>query len=248
MKTRVALLTTNLARGGAEAQVVQLAKGLRRRQWDVSIISLLPVTAFGEELDDAGVAVSSLRMRPGTPDPFALARLVRVLRRLRPQILHGHMFHANVLARVIRTVCPVPVVLSTAHTLIESGQRSDDPRWREWLYRVTDPLTDATAVVCKAIADRYVELKIAPRAKMPVIHNAVDTKRFRPDPAVRTIVRQQLGIGSEFTWLAVGRLMWKKDYTTMLHAFARQRGGTLLIAGAGPGEPKLRNLARRVGC
>ncbi len=75
-----------------------------------------------------------------------------------------------------------------------------------------------------------------------MIPNGVDTTRFRPNPAVRLKMREQLGLGQEFVWLAAGRLMWKKGYETMLRAWARLDGGVLLIAGAGPQESELRGL------
>jgi glycosyltransferase involved in cell wall biosynthesis len=52
---------------------------------------------------------------------------------------------------------------------------------------------------------------------------------------------------SEFVWLAAGRLMWKKDYPTLLRAFASLKGSTLLIAGAGPQESELKRLAAQLG-
>ena len=103
---RVVLLTTNLARGGAEGQVAQLACALRGRGWTVSVVSLLQPSAFEGELAATGVGVFSLRMQPGIPNPLALLRLASILRKLRPQILHAHLFHANILARAIRLICP----------------------------------------------------------------------------------------------------------------------------------------------
>ena len=243
MTAPVALLTTNLARGGAETQVVQLAVGLRGRGWTVSVISLLPPSAFEQELRSSDVTVFSLGMQPGVPNPLAFIRLARILRRLRPRLLHSHMFHANVLARAVRLVCPVPVVISTAHSVVESGRHSAGARRREWLYRLTDWLADRTVSVCEAGAARYAAVGAAPRGKLRVIPNAVDTSRFRPDAGARVEVRRRLGIGGEFVWLAVGRLMWKKDYESMLRAFAPQPEALLLIAGAGPQEPELRGLA-----
>jgi len=89
---RVALLTTSLSRGGAETQVVLLATGLRRRDWDVSVISLVKPTAFEPELAAASVPVYSLNMAPGVWNPLGYARLAAILRRIRPRIVHGHMF------------------------------------------------------------------------------------------------------------------------------------------------------------
>ncbi|MGC9970679.1 MAG: glycosyltransferase [Bryobacteraceae bacterium] len=243
MTRRVVLLSTNLARGGAEAQVVQLAAGLGQRGWDVNIISMLAPSAFEEELAAAGVPVFSLRMRPGSASLAGFVRLASILRKLRPQILHCHMFHANLLGRVVRLICPLPVVISTAHSILESSRQSGEARGRERLYRMTDRLSDAMVAVCDAGARRYAEAGVAPERKLRVIPNGVDTKRFQPDAEVREETRHRLGAGHEFVWLAAGRLHWKKDYPTMLRAFASQQLGLLLIAGEGPEESALRALA-----
>jgi glycosyltransferase involved in cell wall biosynthesis len=243
MTARVTLLSTNLARGGAEAQVAQLAAGLRRRDWDVSVISMLTPTAFQRELDDAGVAVFSLHMRPGVWNPLGYARLLGILRALRPRILHGHMFHANMLARAAGLFCPVPVVISTLHSAAESGRASKDVRWRDWCYRLTEPLGDFTVAVAQAVGERHASARAVPPSKLRVIPNGVDTDRFQPDCDRRERVRRALSLGEEFAWLAAGRLMWKKGYDTLLDAFARIQEGVLLIAGSGPQAEELRSLA-----
>src|SRR5205823_738050 len=97
---RIVFLTTGLNYGGGEAQVVQLATRLNRRGWKVGVVSMLPPKAYAQELASAGVAVASLNMRPGSPDPTAVFKLAAIMRTKRPQILHSHMVHANLLARV----------------------------------------------------------------------------------------------------------------------------------------------------
>jgi glycosyltransferase involved in cell wall biosynthesis len=247
MKTRIALVSTNLARGGAEAQVKLLATGLARRGWDVSVVSLLPPAAFERELAAAGVSVHSLDMQPGSPNPAGYVRLLRILRDLRPQLVHSHMFHANLLARGARLIAPIPALVSTLHSVAESSRGSGGVMRRDWLYRVTDPLADLTVAVCRAVADRHAGAKAVPRKKLRIVPNGVDTNVFRPDAIRRERMRQQLGIGQAFAWLAVGRLIWKKGYETMLRAFVRDEPGVLLIAGAGPQESELRELARELG-
>jgi glycosyltransferase involved in cell wall biosynthesis len=153
------------------------------------------------------------------------------------------MFHANLLGRAARLICPLPVVISTAHSIVESSRRSEDARGRERLYRLTDPLANATVAVCQAGGRRYAEARVAPQRKLRVIPNGVETSRLRPDAEAREETRHALGISREFVWLAAGRLMWKKDYPNMLRAFAAQGQGLLLIAGEGPDEPELRVLA-----
>jgi glycosyltransferase involved in cell wall biosynthesis len=243
MNKKVVLVSTNLARGGAETQVALLAAGLRGRGWEVSVVSMLEPSAFQEELAAAGVPVFSLRMRPGSASPAGFLRLASLLRKLRPQVLHCHMFHANLLGRMARLICPVPVVISTAHSLVESSRESGDARGRERWLRRTDRLSDATVAVCEAVAGRLAESRIAPQRKIRVIANGVDTVRIQPDAEAREDTRRDFKAGHEFVWLAAGRLLWKKDYQTMLRAFAAQGQGRLLIAGEGPEEAALRALA-----
>jgi glycosyltransferase involved in cell wall biosynthesis len=245
--TRVALLSTSLARGGAESQIAQCAIRLRRRGWETAVVSLLRPAAFAEELASEGVPVHSLAMRPGHPDPRGLVRLIGFLRAFRPQILHSHMFHANLAARVARLFSPVPVVISTLHSVAESRRETAGVRLRDLAYRLTDPLADMVTAVSQAVADRHRSHGAARAARLRVIPNGVDTSRYRPDQARRESARRELGIGEQFVWLAAGRLLWKKDHATLLRAFARRPDEVLLIAGEGPESDRLRRQARELG-
>ncbi|MBA3974261.1 MAG: glycosyl transferase family 1 [Candidatus Solibacter sp.] len=239
----VVLLTTNLARGGAETQVALLALALLARGWTVHVVSLLDPSAFHDGLARQGVQVHSLGMTPGIPGPRGLARLASILRDVRPAVLHCHMFHANLLGRLARLLFPIPRVISTLHSLAESSRRSPDPRRRDLLYRLTDPLADSTVAVCQAAANRHAAALAVNPAKLRVIPNGVDTAAFKPDPARREAARRGLGVSDEFVWLAAGRLMWKKDYPAMIRAAALRPGRRLWIAGTGPQEAELRALA-----
>ena len=225
---RLVLLTTNMARGGAETQVARLAIELKRRNWDVHVVSLIQPSAFQQELAEASVPLHS----PGVGGlPFKL-------RKLRPQIVHCHMFHANIAGRLLRLVMPFRAVISTLHSVAESGRGSDKIRLRDFAYRVTDRLSDLTTAVSQAVANRHAEARAVRHAR--VIPNGVDAHRFRPDSGARARTRAQLGLGEEFVWIAIGRLMWKKNYPALLQAHTR---GTLLIVGAGPDEESLRAIA-----
>lgn len=239
----VVLLTTNLAPGGAETQVALLAQALRQRGWTVHVVSLLEPSAFQEDLARAGAHLHSLDMKPGVANPLALARLAAILRRVRPAVLHCHMFHANLLGRLARLLLPLPRVISTLHSLAESSRRSPDFSHRDRLYRLTDPLADLTVAVCQAAAGRHAAARAVPLQKLRVIPNGVDTTRFRPDESRRQAARGALGVSEEFVWLAAGRLMWKKDYPSMIRAAAKRSGRILYIAGTGPQEAELRALA-----
>jgi glycosyltransferase involved in cell wall biosynthesis len=211
---RVTYITTGLAYGGAETQIKELATRLQRRGWKISIASMLPPIAYVEELEAAGICVYNLRMRRKVPDPRAVLRLAAIMRRERPLLIHSHMIHANLLARMTRLFVKVPVLICTAHNIIEGG------RPRELAYRLTDSLADITTQVSEAGKQRYIQVGAVPPHKIVYIPNGIDTSRFQPNPMVRQAVREQLGCAPDaFVWLTVGRLEPVKNHLELLSAF-----------------------------
>ncbi len=241
---RIALVINQLALGGAEVQVLMLAKHLRAAEHTVSVVSLLPGTGLGDRLVSDGFPVCSIDIRS---KPRSLARLIAFFNRERPQIAHAHLFHSNVAVRLLRLVCPFPIVISTIHSIAESKRDAREVKARDAAYRLTDWLADATVCVSQAAAARHLRDRAVSARRLRVIPNGVDTDRFRPDPDIRRRTRTALGAGDDFIWIAAGRLIWKKNYPLMLHALAECGTGTLLIAGTGPDEQQLRGVADRLG-
>jgi glycosyltransferase involved in cell wall biosynthesis len=251
---RILVVTTGLGLGGAETQLVALAKRLNERGWEVRVVSVTPPGGLAEELQASGIFVSSLEVRRRLSGLRGLSGLARTVRSWQPSVLHAHMVHANVLSRLARLVAPVPVVISTAHSTYEAptGTRKlREVTWRERAYRLTDPLCDLTTHVSRAGLERYVRVKAIPADKAQWLPNGVDTKLFRPDGQTRGRVRRELHIDEVFVWLAVGRIERPKDYPTLLAAFRRVSGekatATLLVVGSGSLEKGVREHARELG-
>jgi glycosyltransferase involved in cell wall biosynthesis len=204
----------------------------------------MPPKAYVEDLEAAGIPVFSLNIRRKLPDPWPVLRLARIIRKWQPDVVHSYMVHANLLARIVRFLAPIPVLICSARSIDEGG------RFREVLYRLTDPLCDLTTQVSQAGLERYVRMGAVPRHKIRYIPNGVDTERFKPNLEDRLKVRKELGVEG-FVWLAVGRFDPPKDYPNMLQAFARvvhkHSNTILLIAGDGPLRKTMENLARELG-
>lgn len=228
----IVLLLTSLCYGGAETQVFNVARILKGRGWDVHVISLCAPQAYADELAEAGVRYYSLEMQKGFPDPRALLKLCRLMRTIRPRVVHSHMIHANIMARVARSLCHIPALVCTAHSLYEGGTL------RQLAYRFTDPLCDLTTNVCQAGVDRSIRIRTVPAHKVLYVPNGIDTARFSEQKFNRTEMRVKMGLAEQFVWLAVGRFEAAKDYENMLRSFKMVRqdsaNALLLIAGDGP--------------
>jgi glycosyltransferase involved in cell wall biosynthesis len=85
-------------------------------------------------------------------------------------------------------------------------------------------------------------------AHVTVLPNGVDVDVLRPDAAVRTQVRNELGLNDEFLWCTAGRLEPVKDYPTLLRAFAGlPESARLAVAGSGSQESTLLEIVGRLG-
>lgn len=242
---RILFLTTGLTLGGAENQFFQVAVRLKDIGWNIITVSMTEPQAFAAELAAAGIGLRSLGMKRGVPDPRAIFRLAGICRKWQPVILHAHMVHANLLARVARPLCAVPLLISSAHNINEGG------RMWEKAYRLTDRLGNLTTQVSRAAAEHYVQVKAVPEEKMICIPNGVDTGLFYPDRETGMALRRELALEDGFAWLAVGRLEAAKDYPNLLRAFSRvldvHRDAVLLIVGQGSLEAEIRGLAATLG-
>ncbi|MDQ2839746.1 MAG: glycosyltransferase, partial [Acidobacteriota bacterium] len=86
-------------------------------------------------------------------------------------------------------------------------------------------------------------------SKLEMIPNGVDTNRFQPSPRLREKIRADLGLGSDFVWLAVGRLVEQKDYPNLLRALGMlpPTNWQVLVVGEGTLLESLTALAAELG-
>ena len=200
---------TNLA--GAEMQVLQLARGMRGRGHDVQILSLAPEGPVAGLARDAGVPVHALGVRGPAGLLRAVSGVARHSATVRPDVLHSHLVHANLVARVSRALRPVPVLISTGHSVREGG------RWSLPAYRVTDRLSDLTTNVSARAVEQYRARRAVPADKLRCVPNGLDLAAFDMAAGDRPAARTD----GTFRFIAVGRLEEAKDYPTMLDAFAQ---------------------------
>lgn len=242
---RIVYILTSLGMGGAERQAIAIAERMSARGHAVALLVLRPRLAEEWHTSVDVVYLDILK----TPVSFfrGIVRARRFVHGFRPGLIHSHMFHANIFARLLKIIVPEPMVLSSVHNVYEGG-------WMRMLaYRITDPLCHCTALVSQAAADRYVQLKAVAQHKCMVVTNGIDTVEFAPDLAHRSRVRSELGTGDSFVWLASGRIVPAKDFPNLLSAFTKVRAARtdaqLWIAAetSGPQFGRVSNLAYEMG-
>src|SRR6266851_5291354 len=97
-RVKLVLLIRNLAIGGAERQLVALATNLDRNKFEVTVLTLYGGGELVEDLSRAGVRTISLGKKGRWDLSSITLHLMRVLRKLKPDILHSELTAQNLLA------------------------------------------------------------------------------------------------------------------------------------------------------
>ena len=235
-KPRLLILVTLSELGGAQSAVALLLSALVDR-FDVTLAAQGsgPLRDAAQASGMPYVELEHVR-RPIHPwhDALALVELLRLCRRLRPDIVHAHSSKVGVLGRLAAWLARVPVRVFTVHGWSFAAYDGLAGRLYLWIERLMRPLT--TAVVC--VADATLRQGLAARACDParavVIHNAVDIASFHTRPETAGTCRI----------VSVGRFAYPKDFATLLDALELVEGDwRAALVGDGPG---LADVADRV--
>ena len=237
---RILLLSTGLKLGGAEQQVAALARQFVHLGHHVAVVSLTPDRDV--ELPTS-VTVVQLGMRK---TPLSMARALWKLRALvrewQPDVIHAHMVHANLLARMLAASGTTAPVICTAHSAREGG------RLRMLAYRLTDRWASLTTHVSAQGRMAMVEAGAVSAARIRVVANGIDTQMYRPDAVLKQRGRTALGLQDDVRLLInVGRLVPEKAQIMLIDAFAQLNTGIdtrLLIVGEGPERDALERRIR----
>jgi glycosyltransferase involved in cell wall biosynthesis len=212
-KPRLLLVVTLAEVGGAQSYIMLLVPRLVDR-YDVVVAAWGPgpLRAAVEAAGARYVPLEHVR-RPVSPwhDMLGLLELIRLCRRLEPDIVHVNSSKAGVLGRVAAWLAGVPVRIFTVHGWAFAQHQGPAARAYLWLDRIARPLTTTFICVSRRTLDEGVAARTCTTDRTVVIPNAID---------VRAAAQSALN-GRPPRVLSVGRLKAPKDFATLLAAFAR---------------------------
>ena len=242
----VAFFLPFLGGGGAERAVLEIVRQLIRRGIAVDLI----VTRSGGEFWNSvpsGVRLVNLK---SWKTPTCLPKLVQYLKHRKPVVLISTLAIGNIVSLFIKKYFIRNLKLIVRHENTFSMQyKYSRLRIRLSILKWLFPVADSIATVSKDSAE---DLKNS-------VPRSVNLVTYVPNPVVNSTLFEQAQSPLKHPWLddsevpviiACGRLVWQKDYPTLLKAFAelrRSRIARLIILGDGPNKPQLTNLAQNLG-
>lgn len=240
-------IITGLGMGGAEKQTVLIANKMYEAGHNVMIVSLT-----GETLvrPNDGIQLNELKLNK---TPFSLFKglfeVKKIIKKFKPDIVHSHMFHANLFARTLRFITKIPALICTAHNTNEGSSL------RMLAYKYTDKLASLSTNVSQDAVDSFIRKGASSPGRMIVVSNGIDASQFDFSMDERKAKRSELGIFNDTPiLLSVGRLTEAKDYPNLLTAFSLlikdrslQSFPQLFIVGTGHLDGYLKNMSKEFG-
>ncbi|HET6437207.1 MAG TPA: glycosyltransferase [Anaeromyxobacter sp.] len=223
---RVLHVSTGLNLGGAETMLCRLLQA-RRPEDQHHVVSLLDIGPMGRRMADLGIETRALGMRR-MPDPHSLLRLRSIVAELRPDVVQTWMYHADLLGGLAaRLAGRPPVVWGLHNSTLDPARTRRTTRWVVGaLARLSATLPAAIVTVSRAAEAVHVAKGYDAR-KFVFIPNGFDLTTFRPDPAARRSLRQELGLADEQVLIGMlARVSAQKDHPNFIRAaisLARRR-------------------------
>lgn len=255
-RPRVLYVIDTLAVGGTERSMVEIVRRLSLTE--AAVVTLFGDEPLGAELRGAGVVVVNLGM-PTRSLGRATAALERYIARTLPDVIHSHLFRADVVARNALRFARIPLVntfVNDSYGLV---------RWRAssllpavslarvlLLDRATAPRVDVFTSNSGTVADSNATALGIDRRTVRVIHRGRDLVRFRASsPSERARLRSELGWSdSRFFVVNVARLISRKNQALLIDALSKgdvPANVDLVLVGDGPDRSLLMAQARRLG-
>lgn len=245
---KVAIFAQDLADGGAERVLANIANGLV--QSGVSV-DLVLVRHSGKYLDqlDRGVRVVCL----GTERVLkSIVALKRYLERAQPNAMLSALPHVNIAAIIAAKMARSRTkVVVSEHSYPSYARRYSGLRLIRFAYRIVPVayrLADAVVAVSDGVANDLVDTFRVPRRKVYRIYNPIVTDEEILAPA--SVPHPWLAKGAPPVVLGIGRLAPVKDFDTLIRAFAILRksiDARLIILGEGGLRGALEQTAVKLG-
>lgn len=233
---KVLYVITGLGVGGAEKVVTELADQMILKGHDVKIVYLTgsvlvkPVSSRVELL--------ALHLNSASNIFDASRKYKKIIRDFSPDVIHSHMIHANIFARLNHLSFKYIRLICTAHNSNEGG------RLRMLAYKLTNFLSNLNTNVSQEASESLISKGAFNKNNLITVYNGIDLNKFNFFNKDKN--------SNELNFLSVGRFNKQKDYPNLFQAISILKNTInkevkFYIAGDGELRPQLEQLIVDLG-
>ncbi len=231
-------IITGLKTGGAESTLLRIVTAMHPRHESI-VISLMDGGEIGAKIEQAGIRVLTLGMKPGVPDASSFRKLVNWVKEIQPDLVQTWMYHADLIGGLASRRAGIKtLVWNIRHTNLDTNANKRTTLLTAKLCALLSRKLPRRIISCsEAARERHIRFGYS-GLQMVVIPNGYDVSLYHPDPEAGKSVRQELGLPEAAPLIGiVGRFHPQKDHATFVKAagiLARTHPGVrFLLCGDG---------------
>ena len=230
---------------GSERHLLSLLPALG----DVGVETRMCVLSTGDgmrfvtDLTDAGIDVT-VRDAGGDLNVKLVPELMAEIRAFRPDVVHTHLFHADLVGQVAAQLSRVRGV-SSVHATPDFYRREP----YRGAARTISRLARRRIAISNHVARFLREVRLAPEERIRVVHYGIDAERWAQQTPPRDVARARFGVADGDVVIGVAaRLIEGKGHATLIAAVGQMIHddgirAVLLVGGDGEERARLEQLA-----
>ena len=186
-----------------------MGRSLDATKYEVSFVFLgRDVPSLYSTLKADGYEVEFIQCRGKIDFPGATMKMVKILRRIKPDIVHTHLVNASIVGLTAARLAGVKKRIHTRHHSVET--HLDYPHG-VYYDRVINSLSTHIVAISKVVFDVLIERENVAPAKVSVIRHGFDLNRFSADDAQVEEIKTQYGLNNHFPIIGVisRHIHWK---------------------------------------
>ena len=236
----------SLEMGGVERTLTSILPRLDKKKYKVYLCCLFKRDKLADTMESLNIPIIKFKMRARLDFDgkyiIGILRLAYLMKKMQIDIVHTHLYRANIAGRIAAKLAGVPVIIANEHNI---------DSWKKLPQKLNDRvlagITNKIIVVSNAVKDFYINKIGIPEDKITTIYNGVDIPKFQTHVDINK-KKKEFGIkSSEKVITIIGRLHQQKGHCYFLKAaqiiVKKKPNVKFLIVGDGPLGSQLRDMS-----
>jgi glycosyltransferase involved in cell wall biosynthesis len=251
-KIKILHIIESLASGGAEKLLTYSLKHVDKNKFSIKVVCLEPLLDLKKELENSGIPVICLNVRNLYHWYCAVPRLLLLIIKEKPDIVHTQLFFANIYGRIASRIAGVRNIVTTLQNPDYTCENNGKFTYiiRKFIDKYTGKFCNAAFIAVSDFVKKDFEKQLNFK-NIRVLYNCVDSSVFGKHDSDADTKRTELGFNKDDSViLNIGRLHLQKGQMFLVEAFnlvyKNNNKCKLLIIGNGPLESVLKNRVKEL--
>lgn len=217
---KILYIISGLPTGGAEMMLYKLLSVIDRDIFEPVVISLTDYGRLGNNIKNLNIPVYKMEMKAGFPDPFKVWRFIKLIRKIKPELIQGWMYHGNLAALLAKWVLSNHVLLlwNIRHT---PDDLKKEKRLTALIIRLGAKFSSYPdrIIYNSNVSEQKHKLLGYNNKNKNIIPNGFNYEQFKPFDHAKSKLRHSLGLKKDTLIIGlVARYHIMKDHVAFLHS------------------------------